>query len=502
MKLLSTYAIAVTILVCMFGQNCMAQNTTFKLSDYKNPNYDYRSLTFNFNLNNSIYFNTDGKPNDSKSNNFSLNSNAGTQYSQYFNSPKSQSEKHGSIGFGIGSTGTRIENTQGTLNSEDKVAKFNHFEDLRLNILHRFYNSKQKYIEVNGTLAASNQGNSENTLETSSALMNSDKEEKGKRYSTTLFGSVLLGTGRIEQVQDAKLAMYLLEDLHRLNREKRTASNEDIIELSELITTLKYKRFFDNRLRKIAEITAIDSFLQQKHITGMTDATYFTSVNDNWNFSNNPIRYSGHRIYMGMDFDFSYGYSNNYLHKIRPIDIVAETSRKEKNAIIFLVAGASYEKPVSLRWQNSASIKARLGMKKNTIIFDQISPIENNLAINSYTEVSPSINFSADYGIGYYPTSRTWLTLNWWVNAGYDRNSLGLTDKDKKYHDTGLYSYTGPSFNAYYYFSEKLRLTINFYGAFHFNYAKFANTLGQEDTKFQSNRWIQQVNAAITYDLF
>ena len=150
-------------------------------------------------------------------------------------------------------------------------------------------------------------------------------------------------------MQDARLSMYILEDLQKLNRENRLASDEDVLALARVITSLKYKRFFDNRLRKIAEITAIDSFLQKNNISGTADATYFTSLNDMWNYANNPVRNSGRRFFTGVETYYNYYYDYNHKNFQAPASDPTERTEHHSNGNISLVAGINYEKPVSIK---------------------------------------------------------------------------------------------------------------------------------------------------------
>jgi hypothetical protein len=120
-----------------------------------------------------------------------------------------------------------------------------------------------------------------------------------------------------------------------------------------------------------------------------------------------------------------------------------------------------------------------------------------------YLTALPSLKLAADYGFGYYPNSRTWLTLKWWLLSGWDKEMNGDTKETKEDLQNRFYTYTGPQFNAYFYMSEKLRLNLTFNGELRIDDTKYTyEVIEGNPEKVKSTWWNQQVNAAITYALF
>jgi len=487
-----------TFLLSLFlvssNETSIAQNTDFKLSDYKNPDYVYQKLDLNFDLNNNLTINKASS--NSKTWNVSLNSGAGAAYALFKNSEKTQVELNSVLQAGLGSGWHGY--SQNASQNDNNSKWLSYIQDFSISGLKRFYNVQQQFFEVNGSIGSFYNGssNQNKSITSDGQIFENTNRQKLQNYELTL--GLLAGSGRIEQVQDARMAMYLLEDLEKLNRISRKASNEDILALSRIITQLKYKRFFDYRLRKIAEITAIDSFLKTNGISGQADATYFTSLNDNWNYANNPERYSGHRIFAGLETSYYFAkYSRNYTYTDT---IFPDEINRQKNAGLYLIAGYKYEKPVSLRWQNSASIKAGLGLRQ-AITTNDSEGIE--LSPDDFTRGFPSVNLSAEYGFGYYPNSRTWLTLNWWLLSGWDKEKRGTSKDDSEDFQSSFYVFTGPQFHAYYYLSEKLRLSLNANGEFRFDRQKYNYPVleGNPD-KSTISWWNHNIDAALTYSLF
>ena len=493
-KFLSLLIVTILIFSFKFSE---AQTPTFKLSDYKNPDYLYQTLDLNFGLN-SGFINNNISSAGIKASSFTLNSGAGANYSRYKNSLKTQQEQHVSLNTGIGSSS--YQNKSGNPEQEIKSNNFSHAEAINISALSRFFNEKQQYFEANGSIYGRYNGLSQGSKTTVSGSILSETEGNQKDLNLNLAGTLRVGKGRIEQVQDARLAMYILEDLQKLNRAKKIATDEDVLVLAQEITLLKYKRFFDNRLRKIAEITAIDAFLQKSSIAGIADAAYFTSLNDNWDFANNPVRNSGKRFYAGLDATYGYNDQNNLVNFIVPVGEDAKYHYNKSFGGLFIVAGIDCEKPENLTWQKSSSLQIGIGVQ---------SQVENEKALNNTDETAyylgalPSAKLSADYGFGYYPNSRTWLTFNWWLLSGWNKEMDGATKSEKENLQNSFYTYTGPQFNAYYYLSEKLRLSLTFNGEFRFENKNYTyDVIPGNPEKVTSTWWNQQVNASLTYSLF
>jgi hypothetical protein len=502
MKKINLIALLLISMVVFSLKSSVAQNTTFKLSDYKNPKYFYQTLNLDFGLGNILSGQKFTGTDNSSAKNFNFNSYAGVIYSRYINSPKAQGDLSVNLNAGVGSFNSN-SNYSEPYNMESKNNSFSHDEDLNMAGLHRFYNQKQNFIEINGSLSLSNSYNSGNEKNYTAGTATSDQESKSKNFRNSIAGSFLIGKGRIEQVQDAQMAMYLLDDLYRLNREKRSVSDQDVNNLAQLITRLKYKRFFDYRLRKIAEITAIDSLMQINGIISSVDAAYFTSLNDNWNYANNPRRDNGQRLYTGLEANFGYTYQNSYQRNTIPADLTVENTNKHKSAGLFMVLGYSYEKPTSRKWQNSSSIEGGFGIHQHnenrTFRYDPNPETNTKL----YTQSFPSAYLSGNFGFGYYPTSRTWMTFNWRLNCSWDKNKEGQTKSELKDSENDIFTTTGPQLNAYYFLSEKLRLSFSFNGQFRFDNYKYTSDIpaGSPDKSTQKY-WTQTMNASLTYSMF
>ena len=93
--------------------------------------------------------------------------------------------------------------------------------------------------------------------------------------------SVGIGKGRLEYVQDAQAALFILNDLYREGIIKSTVSAELTDRLARLITEMKRKRIIDQRRRTIYQLTSIDSFLVTSGIISNCDSKTSAIINDN-----------------------------------------------------------------------------------------------------------------------------------------------------------------------------------------------------------------------------
>ena len=98
--------------------------------------------------------------------------------------------------------------------------------------------------------------------------------------------SLRVGKGRIERVEDARQAIYILENLAKRRVLSRELTGEEIDAFARVISAVKNKRFFDARLRLIDEVTAVDSFLVASGALASGGAAYFTT---RWPLVGRPI---------------------------------------------------------------------------------------------------------------------------------------------------------------------------------------------------------------------
>ncbi len=258
------------------------------------------------------------------------------------------------------------------------------------------------------------------------------------------------GVGRIEQVQDARHALYLFDHLSRIDRITKNENGDEVIEFASLISTLKNKRFFDSRIRRMEEIESVDSFLLAKNYVLKHDARYFTTLGDYWDYGNSPVRYSGSRI----SFAILPGVFYTHFDENNISYFPDENFSRQYSVYAFLVnAGIEYtkEKPINLYWQNSIGVYGFVGTVEGKI---------NYLSENDKQTLRvPNIQAGFTHTIGFYPNTRTDASF------GYEVRYIKLFDKynvDKKIAGLdGMGVNTAAHIAVNYYISPKFRLNLS-----------------------------------------
>ncbi len=242
------------------------------------------------------------------------------------------------------------------------------------------------------------------------------------------------GFGRIEQVQDFRHAILLIEELDKRGVSKRNISELEMIELSTLISQLKNKRFFDSRKQKEAELVALDSFLVDKGIVDEKSIQYFTGLEDIWSYGSLQVRESGKQVL----FSITPGY---YYNKIFDD---SENNVLENISIQYNLSYFS-KYPISLKWQ------ANYDCGISHLYLKGLKPQNINGEDKSY-----ETRAFANGQVGYYPNTRTYFDLSGNLNL-FNFSNVNILDKEK--YSAGIRIAT----SGYYYISEKLRAGYSVY---------------------------------------
>jgi hypothetical protein len=417
-----------------FTATINAQIDSFNLSNYKLPVLKRQQLVFDFNFsgNNDYSKSINGSGNgflENKSNNYG--GHLSLNYNAYNNNIKWQKETH--VGFNL--SPNYYNNKMDTIY---KSESYSYSPNISLSSINRNYFQGSTFFESD--------------LDFSLLLgkdYSSSKYSKAKQLNTIGFITIPLkvGKGRIEQVQDARHALYIIDELKKQNRLSNTLTNDDIMKFADFIAEVKNKRFFDSRIREIYEIEAIDSFLFANNFAKNRDARYFTTLNDFWDYGGSPLRNTGTRysfsIYPGYYYNH-YDYSN---------DSYTPNENKYSVNSLLIYGGLEivHEKPLNLFWQNTTELNCYFGTMEGKLKFYNSSP-------NS-TLRFPNFQLGLAEGLGYFPNTRTNLT--WQVSAKYVK-LFDKTDAVKNVIGAEGQGLKLTSFiNINYYLSQRFRLNFN-----------------------------------------
>jgi hypothetical protein len=427
--------------------SAFAQDSTL-LKNYKYRTPGFRALTVNFGMNGVF---NDGKFNAADATNHLVSLQpSSARFSRF----KSTDRTWQQIGIGAASTfsasGSKVENSFATTDRRSRSGSG--MADAF--ITQRNYRQNNWYWEMGASAFAGAAGNRTKD----SALIN-------KNRNPQLGGTVTLGfgRGRLELVQDAQMALFILNDLRQQGLLQQEADQQTALELAQVITGINNRRVFDSRRRRIYELTTIHEFLQQKGLTGTGDIRVFTTINDNWALAFNPLRYSGTNWYFNVTPSASW-VSNTNTNSLG--NVKTESKGSAFGYGLQPTIGFNRYVPKSLHWQRNMGVMAsysRNNLKEKAKISNSLPELEE------ITETSMYHTYLF-YEMGYYPNNRTL------VNAG-----VNMTGTWNQYDGTGTTeSMTtikpGAYLTADYFISYNTRLSLQAGASYEHNKIKRTGT--------------------------
>lgn len=288
-----------------------------------------------------------------------------------------------------------------------------------------------------------------------------------------------VGKGRIERVEDARQAIYILENLSKRKVLSRELTGEEIDAFARVISAVKNKRFFDARLRLIDEVTAVDSFLVASGALASGGAAYFTTLYDYWMYGDLFERKSGTEISGGVTPSFGYSrYESPILFDSGIVDLYE--SRRRMPSISADVR-FDFERPLNLYWQNSAWVSL-----SGKYLLEKYWEKDQGDIRSDRKEKNYQARLAGRYAFGYYPNSRTNINLGIEETLGWDKYDYLADDGSFLSVNTSL------ALDLYYYFSPQFRLAVN--GLLVHYYEDRANS--------DYSRWLGNLTLTLTYSLF
>ena len=494
----------------------------YNLSEYKSPSFRYQELSMKFDLsgtnsfadNETIYL---SKKDTNELNKFDLMGMISPKYKFFKFNPNYIGSYEINFDFDSSIYYKETEDEQSESNDEldDYLYKLdeendNYLFELNMSGSNKFYLSNSLYfLEADLTINSEynvydnfykNVHYSLNPYYYSDSLFYTDSLKKtydleSKIYNLEFKPAIGFGLGRIENISNAGLAIYILKELADQKKMVNQPDVSDIEELADLITRIKNKRIVDDREKKIYEITKIDSFFHSKQFFNDFDAEYFTLLYDNWdNFNQN--RNSGKTISLTLNPKIQYcKYLSTDKRKSRAINDFYEidslyyyyyknTHDYDNEFRLYdlsLLINFTYKKPINLYWQSNIIGKLYLGTNKAEItkLHDYFSTtiktyhsiyIDSTYTTNNEQNFINEGEFSQNYAtinlkhaLSFYPNTRTELDMK--ISGQYSYIS-GKENHD----DSDNHSYNANDleieldFGINYYISSKLRLEggINF----------------------------------------
>ncbi len=457
MKKLLILAIGLAMPIFSFSQL-----SNFDLSSYKLPDITINKLDFTFDLSGEQSA-LDDQINSNPNNRSKKNVWAQTEFNYYRFRNKSNYQGSLSVDYVLSGSLEWLINREDTM---DLKKSYN--SDLDVNSQNKFYFIKDWFIgvDINFHTRATNWYG------------------QPSRYAFFSI-PVQVGKGRIEPVEDSRLAIYILEDLQKKSLLLRLPDNQEVLQIAAKISKLRKKRFFDHRIRGIYELQSMDSLLKGMELIGESDIQYFTVLSDNWGYSSGPQRWSGKQISAGINT------WNPNIHDWKSEEGKYELGLLEYyfNELIFSpMVQVRWEVPVNLHWQKSFSLSS---------VYHLTSLPEIKYAINNSTKPWLS-NWENDinYSYYYYPNSRTTIGLT----CGGQVNIVNNPDEDGIHWLTELRLAPKLELNANYYFSPQLRL--NFKYRLNYGYDRNSAYYYHDDSPRTRSNFFHNVRATLLYSIF
>ena len=416
----------------------------------------YRTLNFSGELRGSSYFQLDPDI-FSNSNQNRGTGNLGGSYSRFKNSQNHVKNTHAQLTFlldniaSVNSNSMRLINANCNLSTEDLFYRGNKFFSNRMGFYGNFSQLKQDADQNLITNQIRNTGN--------------------------IFYETGTGEGRLEYISDPVLANFILKDM----RQKGVIENftpEQIELLAQKISQIQSIRMMDYRYRLIDQINMLDSFLKQEVVKDKFNATYFTTLYDNWLYANRFQRFSGHRneMFIG-DRIGTYSLKQKF-------ETDSSYAQNQLTNQMYIVFEHVSEKAIKLTYQKSRNL--RIEMNRNRGTYD------NGFGVYKNKATQFTVNLKENFG--WYPNTRTFLSTGINTQAVYQFNSSFHDPTNpgswRKNNDQ-LTLTISPGINLYYFFSPKLSLNAN--AANNLIFYKFFSP-GSEGQFYSNNNFNVRIN--------
>lgn len=458
-----------------------AQDTLYDLNDFFVPNLKRHSLENRFSLSSGLNNNIldDGYYAD-----LFINADAflSSSYLYTHNSRKWQRRLQASLSVNEVFHGEFF----GGNHSASATNKINNNFDAGLYLMAetRYYYKDKKFVEVIPILEsmlAFNHRLDEDPA--SSSNLNIKNTENQTLIQPQLYLGV--GYGRIERIEDARHAVYILETLKKNDRLARDYRPEDVNRLATRIAEIKNERLLDSRQKSIYEMEQLDAFLKMEGLAGECDAAYFTGLYDIWMYGGNVMRLSGQRFGIGIKPGFSNRRqtARNYLSDVlQNENIIHEDELVLESSLYF-----QYHQALSMKHQ--ISLWSGMGLAKR-----DFKSVSNQILTNRMDRTAVYLTANGFFGI--YPDTRNLIELGCVLNVEYSNNDYSNTtqSQDSQVLSTAI----GPMVKAVHYFSPALQIELRMQTVRMFRYVN--SSLNSTGINLNSNELL--IMAQLNYQLF
>ena len=428
-----------------------AQYKDYDLNGYINPDYQRKSLDINFNSSGQFY-----KNNTTTNNN--LNGTLAFSYNKTRLSRKVQETFN--IGMVTNVNQVRFDSLD---NQKSRTYNIGVFLDQKAH----YYIDEERFVEISPRLVAGYKYS-----KAKKASVNYDNV-KNNYFRSELEVDFGIGKGRIENVTDARQAIYILEELHNKGILKKDLNANEINEFARQISLVKNKRHFDAREKAIEELSFVNNYLIAHHyIDTVNTADYFLSLNDLWGNGDLESRKAGHRFKFGFAPTYIFLQNNtSYRDNYEPKNNLADT---KWGGTLYL--DYTNEKPLGLKWQRSYNVGVRNGLYR-----------WRSLETNQFL-----MNIYGEFGMGCFVDTRTYVKGA--IQQNFYWNHTPYSPKVEK--EDEFTSVTALSMKGYYFISAQMKV----FGEYNLSYR--CSHFGTQNKTINDKYPGSNFQLGLTYSIF
>jgi len=344
---------------------------------------------------------------------------------------------------------------------------------------------------------------------------------------------VSFGYGRIENVNDARQAVYILDELQNSGYLTERLSDEAVDRLATEINRIKNQRVLDSREKAKYQLAALDSVLYASGKLKERNVGYFNIINDNWNYGANQNRLHGWSVGVKAGYDIKSRFNRNNSEKKSDKCETSDSILFEQDTVAFynnhinelvsyqiresydtdsytLGCFGRFEQQIDLYSQYGISLSVNHRWSKDDS-YDNYSGFrrvleQDTLTISNYfAKSSKSSDFKAlitELSVHYDYFLNTRTTIFNSISAGYIKNTTDITNTsasgNQSYSNntTEMISFAWNS-SINYYFSPRLSASINGYLGYDQN--ENDSDMSYEYSDYTRNEWSE--NDGFNYNL-
>ena len=440
-----SFTTVIVLLFVLVQSSVIAQTDSILYRTYEFPNVYRRALQLEPRLRGS--YNNFKDQNDSESEiSASFNQDLQLSYSIFKNNEKTQGESYRSF------------SNSYSKSKSDETKEVNYGFYMNMNNLQRKFNTRNHFFEWGNRLNSSYTGYKKAQF----------PDEDRKILYTDISVPLKIGKGRIQPISDVFLAKFIADELVSTGIISRQMTQSELFSFANEIVILQNKRVFDSRRYRVYVQENLSKWLETNFQTDKERTIELVNIiTDNWLNAFLTNRLSGKSFSFGVTPSIQFN-RDLEVGTYRSIELATSGEVEYKN-----------ELPLSQFFQRSINISGGL------------TALDRRYMENKGKFFEPY--FDASYRLGYYPNSRTNLSLGGRVSySQFNGVFFGRTRTNRVN--------TNIVFQTSYFINNRVRISGNL-SAYYF-YTQRAELYFQPAYEYSYNQIQLNSNVGLSYIFF